>query len=68
MKFQDLINEQEKTELQKKQDWQEILNQYYLKLSNINSWLIFERRNFINLYGVNYCPLPKWFYRNSTLI
>jgi hypothetical protein len=65
MKFQDLINEQEKTELQKKQDWQEILNQYYLKLSNINSWLIFERRNFINLYGANYCPLPKWFYHKN---
>jgi hypothetical protein len=59
MKFADLI--ESKTELDKNKLWQDTLNEYYLKLSNVNQWLLFERRRLIIKYGAFCCPLPAWF-------
>jgi hypothetical protein len=65
MNFKKLLEEEVKTELEKRQIWQETLNQYYLKISNVDNWLIYERRKFINLYGELHCHLPKWFRRKD---
>jgi hypothetical protein len=59
MKFADLM--ESKTELDKNKLWQDTLNEYYLKLSNVNQWLLFERRKLIIKYGTFCCPLPAWF-------
>jgi hypothetical protein len=60
MKFNDLITEQEKNEIDKNKFWQDTLNEYFLKLSSLNNWLIFERKKLINKYGNIYCPLPAF--------
>jgi hypothetical protein len=60
MKFNDLIAEQEKNEIDKNKYWQDTLNEYSLKLSSLNNWLIFERKKLINKYGAFYCPLPAF--------
>jgi hypothetical protein len=66
MKLQDLINlVEEKTEADKTKLWQNTLNEYYLKLSNLNNWLIFQRKQLINKYGLLYCPLPNWFNKHN---
>jgi hypothetical protein len=59
MKLADLI--ESKTELDKSNLWRNTLNEYHLKLSNINQWLLFERRKLMIKYGAFSCPLPAWF-------
>jgi hypothetical protein len=41
--------------------WQNTLDEYIMKLANLNNWLIYERNRIANRHGVFSCPLPSWF-------
>jgi hypothetical protein len=62
MKLKDLIIEQQiKTEVDKSNHWQQTLNEYFMKLSNLNNWLVCERKRLLTMYGTFNCPLPNGF-------